>query len=122
MSGAISVVTAMLQPQSNFLNGIPIMTSRPADTIHLTASGTQCSSQVFDRGGFPADGGLFSSDGVTELDYHFPINMTSALPTSMISPCQEGKSSPDALKGSAGIKLLGASARVRASRQWFLFD
>src|SRR5258707_6893146 len=35
----------------------------------------------------------------------------------MISPCQEGKSSPDALRRSAGIKLLGASARVGASRQ-----
>src|SRR5260370_39853021 len=35
----------------------------------------------------------------------------------MISPCQEGKSPPDALRRSAGIKLLGASARVGASRQ-----
>src|SRR5258707_14232190 len=40
----------------------------------------------------------------------------------MISPCQEGKSSPDALRRSACIKFLGASARVRASRRWFLFD
>src|SRR6266852_193637 len=40
----------------------------------------------------------------------------------MISPCQEGKSSPDALRRSAGIKFLGASARVRASRRWFLLD
>src|SRR5467141_655932 len=35
----------------------------------------------------------------------------------MISPCPEGKSSPDALRRSAGITLLGASARVGASRQ-----
>src|SRR5712692_5689090 len=35
----------------------------------------------------------------------------------MISPCQEGKSSPDALRRSACIKFLGASARVRASRR-----
>src|SRR5260370_41578048 len=35
----------------------------------------------------------------------------------MISPCQEGKSSPDALRRSACIKFLGASARVRTSRR-----
>src|SRR5260370_40903620 len=53
---------------------------------------------------------------------HVPIWITSDLPTSMISPCQEGKSSPDALRRSACIKVLGTSARVRASRRWFLLD
>jgi hypothetical protein len=46
----------------------------------------------------------------------------SGNPTSMISLCQEGKSSPDALGRSALIRILQASsARVRASRRWFLF-
>ena len=49
-----------------------------------------------------------------------PSTHLSGLPTFMISPCQEGKSSPDALRRSACIKFLGASARVRASRRWFL--
>src|SRR6266403_6311871 len=48
--------------------------------------------------------------------------IASGLPTSMISPCQEGKSSPDALRRSACIKFLSASARVRTSRRWFLVD
>src|SRR5713101_6562210 len=40
----------------------------------------------------------------------------------MISPCQEGKSSPDALGRSANKSLQVSPARLRASRRWFLFD
>jgi len=39
----------------------------------------------------------------------------------MISLCQEGKSSPDALRRSAGV-ISFRSARVLASRPWFLLD
>src|SRR2546426_12613104 len=40
----------------------------------------------------------------------------------MISPCQEGKSSPDALGRSANKSLQVSPARVRASRRWVLLD
>src|SRR5438093_9045748 len=40
----------------------------------------------------------------------------------MISPCQEGKSSPDALGRSANKSLQVSPARLRASRRWFLLD
>src|SRR6266436_904826 len=40
----------------------------------------------------------------------------------MISPCQEGKNSPDALGRSANKSLQVSPARLRASRRWFLFD
>src|SRR5712692_6507648 len=40
----------------------------------------------------------------------------------MISLCQEGKSSPDALGRSANKSLQVSPARLRASRRWFLFD
>jgi hypothetical protein len=40
--------------------------------------------------------------------------------TSMIGLCQEGKSSPDALRRSAGANLFHSSPRVLASRPWFL--
>src|SRR5882724_3478174 len=49
--------------------------------------------------------------------FHF-----SDYPTSMISPCQEGKSSPDALGRSANKSLQVSPARLRASRRWFLLD
>ncbi len=44
--------------------------------------------------------GIFPSHGQTGRN-----RITSCLPTSMISPCQEGKSSPDALGRSAGKKF-----------------
>src|SRR5260221_7162850 len=40
----------------------------------------------------------------------------------MISTCQEGKGSPDALGRSANKSLQLSPARLRASRRWFLFD
>src|SRR6266446_10112907 len=43
--------------------------------------------------------------------------IASGLPTSMISPCQEGKNSPDALGGSANKSLQVSPARLRASRR-----
>jgi hypothetical protein len=40
----------------------------------------------------------------------------------MIGLCQEGKSSPDALRRSAGVSSFsGSSPRVLASQPWFLF-
>ncbi len=50
------------------------------------------------------------------------IPALSELPTSMISPCQEGKSSPDALGRSANKSLQISPDRLCASRRWFLFD
>src|SRR5262249_43010356 len=57
---------------------------------------------------------------VTFLEPIFWI--VSELPTSMISPCQEGKAAPDALGRSANKSLQISPARLRASRRWFPFD
>ena len=57
----------------------------------------------------------------TEME-DFPSRRGGASLTSMISPCQEGKSSPDALGRSANKSLQVSPARVRASRRWFLLD
>src|SRR6266404_6770270 len=57
----------------------------------------------------------------TEME-DFPSRRGGASPTSMISPCQEGKSSPDALGRSANKSLQVSPARLRASRRWFLLD
>src|SRR5215470_13401037 len=47
----------------------------------------------------------------------------SGLPTSMIGLCQEGKSSPDALGRSAGVKIFGfVSASCWPLGPWFLFE
>ena len=45
----------------------------------------------------------------------------SDFPTSMIGLCQEAKSSPDALRRSAGVNSFSAQRVVLASRPWFLF-
>src|SRR3989454_399028 len=57
----------------------------------------------------------------TEME-DFPSRRGGASLTSMISPCQEGKSSPDALGRSANKSLQVSPARLRASRRWFLLD
>jgi len=49
-----------------------------------------------------------------------PSTKLSAKATSMIGLCQEGKSSPDALRRSAGTNLFASSARVLACRPGFL--
>src|SRR5258708_18151549 len=46
----------------------------------------------------------------------------SGYPTSMISLCQEGKSSPDAPRRSACTNSFDSSSRVLASQPWFLFQ
>src|SRR5580692_2427995 len=46
----------------------------------------------------------------------------SDFPTSMIGPCQEAKSPPDALGRSVGVKSLPFSARGVASRPRFLSE
>ena len=40
----------------------------------------------------------------------------------MIGLCQEGKSSPDALRRSAGVILFDSSPRVCGFQPWFLFE
>jgi len=47
--------------------------------------------------------------------------MTDEKPTSMISPCQEGNSSPDALREERVVQIFQSlQLAFDASRQWFL--
>jgi hypothetical protein len=46
----------------------------------------------------------------------------SGYATSMIGLCQEGKSSPDALRRSAGVILIDLRRVFVASQPWFLFE